>query len=431
MRVPSGCSRSKLSCHKKYLWQIKRTAVCQWHFKRCAQENMLDKISEHYEGFFIKHVNDMCEAPTEEEYMHILTALHFICEECNVLQWLDWWDARRIHLIPAYRGFSIPGLNLAEAGQSTLREDKPNMLIDIVYMDSSSMFIQNIRFHALQQNRLDDMGRGPFQREVAEKECTRQEAQGDIYLDDLLDKMNAEELKAFHSTEESSEDSLVHIQIPSTKSKHKAPKTFCTKNPTQMTRKCKSEDVQGKENKKKKSSPENTTSQKAKHSKNSPIQVDDDDINAVFNVTMSETMNLRKLENNPPRIVLINNTITKCNSCGRNFKAEDRKEPNNMVFKINAWKTRRNDRGETVATQPQPTYYCARDLACIQMQRKGILPEDMYCSSFYVQHLILEHVKLLKKRGYWNNILTNRRKTGRSSNCQWIWWCRNSTSTWL
>ena len=58
--------------------------------------------------------------------------------------------------------------------------------------------------------------------------------------------MNAEELKAFYSEEESSEDSLVHIQIPSAKSKHKAPKTICTKNPTQMTRKCRPEDVQGK-----------------------------------------------------------------------------------------------------------------------------------------------------------------------------------------
>ena len=46
------------------------------------------------------------------------------------------------------------------------------------------------------------------------------------------------------------------------------------------------------------------------------------------------------------------------------------------------------------------TVYCARDWAYVQMQRKGILPEDIYCSSFYVQCLILEHVKLLKKRGY-------------------------------
>ena len=163
----------------------------------CSRENqLLQKISEHCQSSFIKHVNDMCEAPMEEEYMHILTALCFICEECNTLQWLYWWDARRIHLIPAYRGFSIPGLNLAEAGQSILIEDKPNMLIDAVYMDSSSMFIQNIRFHALQQNRLDEMGREPMQREVAGKECTRQEAWGDIYLDDMLGQMNAEDLKA-------------------------------------------------------------------------------------------------------------------------------------------------------------------------------------------------------------------------------------------
>ena len=177
---------------------------------------------------------------------------------------------------------------------------------------------------------------------------------------------------------------MVLIQLPSAKSKHKAPKTFCTRNPTQKTSKCRSEDVQGKENRKKKSSPENTVSQKAKYSKNSTIRVGEDDMNAVFNVTMSETMN------HPPRIVMIKNTITKCNGCGRNFKAENRKEPNNMVFKISAWKTRRNDRGQKVATQPQPTCYCARDLACVWMQRKGILPEDIYCSSFYVQCLTLE-----------------------------------------
>ena len=103
---------------------IKRISVCQWHFKRCAWENMLNKISEHYQGSFIKYVNDMCKAPTEEEYLCIFTSLHFIYEECNALQWLHWWDAKKIHLIPTYRCFSIPGLNLAEAGQSTLRENK-------------------------------------------------------------------------------------------------------------------------------------------------------------------------------------------------------------------------------------------------------------------------------------------------------------------
>ena len=69
------------------------------------------------------------------------------------------------------------------------------MLVDAVKMDSSSMFIQNIKSHALQQNSLDDMGRVPVQREVAAKEHARQEAWGDVYLDDPLGQMNAEELK--------------------------------------------------------------------------------------------------------------------------------------------------------------------------------------------------------------------------------------------
>ena len=120
-----------------------------------------------------------------------------------------------------------------------------------------------------------------------------------------------------------------------------------------MTRQHRSEDVLGKEKKKKKSSPENNASQKARCNKNSTIQVGgEDDMNVVFNVTMSETMSLRKLEDKPPRIVLVNNTITKCNGCGRNFKAEDQKEPNNMVFKINTWYTRRDDRGEKVPNLP-------------------------------------------------------------------------------
>ena len=70
-------------------------------------------------------------------------------------------------------------------------------------------------------------------------------------------------------------------------------------------------------------------------------------MNAVFNVTMPETMNLRKLENKHPRTVLINKTITKCNGCGRKFKAEDRKEPNNMVS--------RSMHGR-LSCHPSPTY---------------------------------------------------------------------------
>ena len=218
---------------------VLRTAVCQWHFKRCACANTLKHVPDEYEESYKKHVNDLCVAPTEAEYQCIITALRFICEECNCPGWLDWWEARRIHLIPAYRGFSIPMLNMAEIGQSMLRDDRPLMLIDAAYLDASSIFIQNCRYNAVKKNQPQvDRGRGPCGRQVAERECAQQVARGDIYMDNLVGQMNMSEIRAFLSEDEEehrSSDSLPDFPLPIPTAKHKAPKKFSEKNPTQMT----------------------------------------------------------------------------------------------------------------------------------------------------------------------------------------------------
>ena len=31
---------------------------------------------------------------------------------------LDWWDARRYHVFAVFRGFALPGVNLAEIGNA-------------------------------------------------------------------------------------------------------------------------------------------------------------------------------------------------------------------------------------------------------------------------------------------------------------------------
>ena len=218
---------------------VLRTAVCQSHFKRCTHANMLKHVPDEYEESYKKHVNDLCVAPTEVEYQCIITALRFICEECNCPGWLDWWEARRIHFIPAYKGFSIPILNMAEIGQSTLRDDSPLMLIDVAYLDVSSIFIQNPRYNAVKKNQPQlDRGRGPCGRQVAERECAQQVARGDIYMDNLVGQMNMSEIRAFLSEDEEehrSSDSLPDFPLPIPTAKHKAPKKFSEKNPTQMT----------------------------------------------------------------------------------------------------------------------------------------------------------------------------------------------------
>ena len=118
---------------------------------------------------------------------------------------------------------------------------------------------------------------------------------------------------------------------------------------------------------------------------------------------MSETRNLDILQQNPPRIVIINNSIKKCAGCKKLFGKKERMPPNDLIFHLYAWQSRCNEKSELVpGNAPQPTYYCAEDLACIRIQRKSIQKDDIYCGNFYFACLTPAHVKVLKQCGYWD-----------------------------
>ena len=127
----------------------------------------------------------------------------------------------------------------------------------------------------------------------------------------------------------------------------------------------------------------------------------------VYHISMSESIKQLKLDD-PPQIVLLNPSIQKCNGCSKIFKDHDRKPPKDIVFKLYGRKCNHYEGGERVPGKPQPTFYCVWDLACIHMQRKNIHFEDIYISSFYMNSLTEAHVKLLKQRGFWKHILSNR-----------------------
>ena len=55
------------------------------------------------------------------EYEWISGALKDICDQNNILYWREWWEAQKFHIISAFRGFKIPGFNLAETGHSMIK----------------------------------------------------------------------------------------------------------------------------------------------------------------------------------------------------------------------------------------------------------------------------------------------------------------------
>ena len=75
----------------------------------------------------------------------------------HILNWWQWWDARKFHIVPAFRGFNISGLNLVETGHS-MSKVKGKMWLSVATW-------RDICFHIVQANKytafIENTGKGP------------------------------------------------------------------------------------------------------------------------------------------------------------------------------------------------------------------------------------------------------------------------------
>ena len=87
-------------------------------------------------------------------------ALRNICVQNNIGNWWDWWHTRRFHIVPAYRGFNLPGINLAEIGHSTMRVPVLMSLAVAAWCDMCTMVLQDTEYDALINNKAKVSGKG-------------------------------------------------------------------------------------------------------------------------------------------------------------------------------------------------------------------------------------------------------------------------------
>ena len=71
--------------------------------------------------------NELCFSSTANTYK-IASTMKNICECSNIINSWNWWNAHKLHIVLAFRGFNHPGLNLAEAGNSMIKYHKPMSL---------------------------------------------------------------------------------------------------------------------------------------------------------------------------------------------------------------------------------------------------------------------------------------------------------------
>ena len=67
-------------------------------------------------------VTKMCSIATVGEYNEKKKWLDEIANIFpDIKLWINWWDARKYHMFPAFRHFGYSNVTLAESGNSTLK----------------------------------------------------------------------------------------------------------------------------------------------------------------------------------------------------------------------------------------------------------------------------------------------------------------------
>ena len=136
----------------------KKMISCKWHYLRCIHKQshrITDKATK--ERFLELTKSMVKDAVTKTLYIQYYKELYNICQKFKTTKWLDFWHERRAHYVPSFRGYGYPGLDLAEAGQSSMCTKRMN-LMDAAFDDNLKQMHQDELYAATLHNEVDGVG---------------------------------------------------------------------------------------------------------------------------------------------------------------------------------------------------------------------------------------------------------------------------------
>ena len=191
---------------------------------------------------------------------------------------------------------------------------------------------------------------GPNQRKTPENSRRAQERRGEIYAENLLGHCQVEEI----DEEQEDEEEIIEIndtdddyddmdgwkyQLPNQDTKCPKP----SRRKTQLKLKIRKRKLPQGNGDEQRSKVGKTTSSHGKEPDDShSYSCYQSDLHKIQQISMSETRNLDILQQNPPRVVIINNSIKKCAECKKLFGEKERMAPNDLVFHFYVWQSRCN-----------------------------------------------------------------------------------------
>ena len=134
---------------------------CQMHYKNDVNRASL-KIGDSYKEVFKNICHKMCSITTVAEYNDRKKWLKEIANIFpQITSWINWWDARKYHIFPAFRCLGYSNVTLAESGKSTLKWCTQLWLLEAACDDTSTMLAQIHEVKPFLMQKTASSGRGP------------------------------------------------------------------------------------------------------------------------------------------------------------------------------------------------------------------------------------------------------------------------------
>ena len=128
-------------CENNTFW-FNNCVMPRLHYKNDINRASL-KIGDSYKDVFKNICHEMCSVTTVAEYYDRKKWLEEIANIFpQITSWINWWDARKYHIFPAFRQLGYSNVTLAESGNSTLKWCTQLWLLEAVCDDTSTMLTQ-------------------------------------------------------------------------------------------------------------------------------------------------------------------------------------------------------------------------------------------------------------------------------------------------
>ena len=134
---------------------------CQWHFKNDVIKK-LTHIPMEYRDMFKEICHQLCVVTRISKNNVLKAKLDEVAKIAPMLEkWIEWWHLRRSYILGPFRTPGLPGVYLAEQGNSSWKPKKPLQLVHAAKNDIAAMVLQEEELYEFMRNMKTSISKGP------------------------------------------------------------------------------------------------------------------------------------------------------------------------------------------------------------------------------------------------------------------------------